>query len=75
MRIDASTFYQTIAHYLESKVRELDETGFVNAIVGFKMINYSGRLPILYVLENILIGNIERFDMNSLSLLMFSYTS
>jgi hypothetical protein len=36
MEIQQSTFYENLAHHLESRLSELDETGLSNALLAFK---------------------------------------
>ena len=73
MEIQQSTFYENIGRHLESRLSELDETGLINALQGFKSQQGPNKslMSIITDLESIVMGNMEALQLETIAQIMY----
>ena len=74
MDVQQATFYEGVARHIEMHVNQLDEGGLLNAIVAFKQAPTHKQLSVVTDLEQIMIGNINALQLETISQMMYCYS-
>lgn len=73
MGIEQTTFYEEIAIHLERNLSQLNEIGFVNALICFKNVQTRKQLSVVHDLEEAVKNNAEDLEFASICSLLHCY--